>query len=137
MYSVWKTIRFEKAHNIEGNVLHIERLNHLPSWFMCITFRSFRLFKIVEEVKENDPENVLLRMPVENRKVLRDTIRLGFLRVQQHGGNVIMLSMGGVTMIKVTEDGNAFISNTVNIVRTDRVGLFPGYCSDNFPFLIA
>jgi hypothetical protein len=91
----------------------------------------------VEEVKENDPENVLLRMPVENRKVLRDTIRLGFLRVQQHGGNVIMLSMGGVTMIKVTEDGNAFISNTVNIVRTDRVGLFPGYCSDNFPFLIA
>ena len=30
LYSVHRLVRLEKAHNIEGNVLHIERVQHLP-----------------------------------------------------------------------------------------------------------
>ena len=46
LYAVHKLTRLEKAHNIEGNILHIERICHLPQWFACITFRSLRFFKV-------------------------------------------------------------------------------------------
>jgi hypothetical protein len=44
--------------------------------------------------------------------------------------------MGSVSMIKLTETDAALV-HIVRIVRTDRVGLFPGFCVDNFPFVLA
>jgi len=35
------------------------------------------------------------------------------------------------------EDENATILHTVKILRTDRVGLFPGFCPNNFPYALA
>lgn len=43
--------------------------------------------------------------------------------------------MGAVTILNVT-DLDAVIMHSVRIVRTDRVGLFPGFCRDNFPYII-
>ena len=79
LYTLYRTIRLEKAHNIEGNILHLEKVNHLQGWFACITFRSFRIFKIVSELKDGE---LKLHMPCEYRKVLRDSISLGFLKLQ-------------------------------------------------------
>lgn len=39
-------------------------------------------------------------------------------------------------MVKISEE-DVFIAHSVKIVRTDRVGLFPGFCSDNFAFGIS
>lgn len=44
--------------------------------------------------------------------------------------------MGAVSMVKITET-ECYIKHKVGIVRTDRVGLFPGFCSENFPFIIS
>ena len=43
--------------------------------------------------------------------------------------------MGAVTILNVNEQ-NATIEGTVRIVRTDRVGLFPGFCEENFPYIL-
>ncbi len=48
-YIFYKQSRLEKAHNIEGSVLLIERIQHMPQWFIAMTFRSFRILKITQE----------------------------------------------------------------------------------------
>lgn len=135
LYTHHKSIRLEKAHNIEGNIIHLEKVNHLAGWFVCITFRSFRLFKVMQEPIGVSGDGRLV-LPQEHRKVIRDVVSLGFLKMQQHDGNIIVLSMGGVTMVRISES-DASITHSCRCVRTDRIGLFPGFCSVNFPYAIS
>ena len=46
---------------------------------------------------------MVLKTPAENRRVVKDAISLGFLRIQQANENVIVLSMGAVTVLKISE----------------------------------
>lgn len=46
------------------------------------------------------------------------------------------MSMGSVTIVNMSEE-NAGVAHSIKIVRTDRVGLFPGFCADNFPYAVS
>ena len=48
----------------------------------------------------------------------------------------MILGMGSVAVCKITETDLTMV-HRVGIVRTDRVGLFPGFCPDSFPFAIS
>jgi hypothetical protein len=47
-YRLLKKYRFEKSTHGEGDMVHIERINHMPAWFVTCSFRSLRFFKVLE-----------------------------------------------------------------------------------------
>jgi hypothetical protein len=44
--------------------------------------------------------------------------------------------MGAVTVMKLQEDGAQLLHSIRFDLKSDRVGIFPGFCVDNFPFIL-
>jgi hypothetical protein len=55
------------------------------------------MFKLTHETKgvpADEFDQLKICMPVEHRKVVKDVISLGYLKMQQHNKNAYVLSMG-------------------------------------------
>lgn len=116
-------------------MVHIERINHMPAWFLVCSFRSLRFFKVFEN-QEAQCATQVHSIPNETRYVVRRAIRNCLMRVSQVNQQIIVLSMGAVSVLKLQEDGAQLLHSVRFDLKSDRVGIFPGFCSDNFPFVL-
>jgi len=98
-YNFYKKFRFEKSTHGEGDIVHIERVLHMPVWFISCTFRSFKFFKVVEDdLKYN------FDLPYNRRFFLKGAIKNCFMRISQINNLIIVISMGAVVVVKFDEE---------------------------------
>ena len=74
-------------------------------------------------------------MKIVNAKNVPRAISKYLLRLHQMKGLLIVLCLDAIMVIEITTDESKIL-NTIQCHRSDRIGLFPGFDPDEFPFVL-
>lgn len=105
----------------------------MPEWLVGCTKRALRVFRLEDSHQSYDGRPV--KKSIKDLKCVRFAISKSLIKLQQINSQIILLCFDRVNILKVTED-DAQIVHSVEYNRSERIGIFPGFDYDNFPFIM-